>query len=155
MGEGPERGLHTASLLSISVASVRAGISVRPHDYSGGSGPHHTGRHHSTLVSRTLDVITAHTIEGAGVWYVDDLNACSNRRTYVEDMGRVDDEVRTLLGPESMAAEKDKSSRRLDMIGWLIDLDAQLVTISDRNFNKALHAFFSFDIVEPVTLHQV
>ena len=46
------------------------------------------------VVSRTLDVITAHTIEGAGVWYVDDLNACSNRRAYVEDIGRIDDEVR-------------------------------------------------------------
>jgi hypothetical protein len=44
-------------------------------------------------------------------------------------MSRVDDEVRTLLGSESVAAEKDKSGRRLDMIGWLIDLDAQLVTI--------------------------
>jgi hypothetical protein len=41
------------------------------------------------------------------------------------------------------------------MIGWLIDLDAQLVTISDKNFNKTLHAFFSFNIVKPVTLHQV
>jgi hypothetical protein len=51
-----------------------------------------------------------------------------------------------------MAAEKDKSGRQMDMIGWLIDLDAQL---SDRNFNKTLHAFFSFDIVEAVTLHQV
>ena len=74
---------------------------------------------------------------------------------FATDMSRVDDEVRTLLGPESMAAEKEKSGRRLDMIGWLIDLDAPLVTISDRNFNKTLHAFFSFDIVEPVTLHQV
>jgi len=45
-----------------------------------------------------------------------------------------------------MAADKDKSDRQLDMIGWLIDLDAQLVTISDRNFHKTLHAFFSFDI---------
>jgi hypothetical protein len=103
------------------------------------------------MVSRTLDVITEHTIEGAGVWYVDDLNACSNRRTYVKDITRVDDEVRTLLGPESMAAEKDKSG----WIGWLIDLDVQLVTISDRNFNKTLHTFFSFNIVDPVTLHQV
>ena len=70
-------------------------------------------------------------------------------------MSRVDEEVRTLLGPVSVAAEKDKSGRQLDMIGWLIDLDAQLVTISDRNFNKTLHAFFSFNIVDPVTLHQV
>ena len=70
-------------------------------------------------------------------------------------MSRVDEEVHTLLGPESVAAEKDKSGRQLDMIGWLIDLDAQLVTISDRNFNKTLHAFFSFNIVDSVTLHQV
>jgi hypothetical protein len=47
------------------------------------------------MVSRTLDVITEYTIEGAGVWYVDDLNACSNRRTYVKDMSRVDDDLRT------------------------------------------------------------
>jgi len=33
---------------------------------------------------------------------VDELNACSNRRTYVEDKRRVDDEVRTLLDQESM-----------------------------------------------------
>ena len=107
------------------------------------------------VVSRTLDVITSDTIEGAGLWYVDDLNAYSNRRTYETDMSRVDVEVRTLLGPSSVAAEKDKSGRQLDMIGWLIDLDTQLVTISDKNLNKTLHAFFSFNVVEPITLHQV
>jgi len=107
------------------------------------------------VVSRTLEVITEHTIDGAGLWYVDDLNGCSNRRTYESDMNRVDDEVRTLLGPGSVAADKDKSGRQLDMIGWLIDLDAQLVTISDRNFDKTVHAFFSFNINEPITLHQV
>ena len=70
-------------------------------------------------------------------------------------MSRVDDEVRTLLGPGSVAVDKDKSGRQLDMIGWLIDLDAQLVTISDRYFDKTVHAFFSFNINEPITLHQV
>ena len=69
-------------------------------------------------------------------------------------MSRVDEEVRTLLGLGSVAAEKDKSGRRLDMIGWLIDLDEQLVTISSRNFDKTLHAFFSFNIDESITLHQ-
>ena len=41
------------------------------------------------------------------------------------------------------------------MIGWLIDLDEQLVTISDRNFDKTVHAFFCFNVNEPITLHQV
>jgi len=107
------------------------------------------------VVSRTLEVITEHTIDGAGLWYVDVLNGCSNRRTYESDMSRVDDEVRTLLGPGSVAAVKDKSGRQLDMIGWFIDLDAQLVTISDRYFDKTVHAFFIFNINEPITLHQV
>ena len=70
------------------------------------------------VISRTLDVITDHTIEGAGIWYVDDLNACSNRRTVESDMSRVDDEVRTLLGPVSVVAEKDKSGRQLASI-WM------------------------------------
>ena len=54
------------------------------------------------VVSRTLDVITRNTIAGAGVWYVDDLNACSRHDTYESDMLAVDVEVRTLLGPESI-----------------------------------------------------
>ena len=33
---------------------------------------------------------------------MDELNACSNRRTYAEDKRRVDDEVHTLVGQESM-----------------------------------------------------
>jgi hypothetical protein len=107
------------------------------------------------VVSRTLDVITKDTIAGAGLWYVDDLHACSNRRTYEKDMSRVAVEVRTLLDPSSVAAERDKSGRQLDMIGWLIDLDTQLVTISDKNFARTLHAFFSFNVVEPITVHQV
>jgi hypothetical protein len=33
--------------------------------------------------------------------------------------------------------------------------NAPLVTISDRNFDKTVHAFFSFNINEPITLQQV
>ena len=88
MGEGPERGLYTASL------GLACGLTtICPCGNFGWVGTPYA----FNVVSRTLDVITAHTIEGAGVWFVVDLNACSNRRTYVEDMGRIDDEVRTLL----------------------------------------------------------
>ena len=105
--------------------------------------------HTSSLLS-ALDVITEHTIDDAEVLYVDDLNVCSNRRIFASDMSRVDDEVRTLLGPSSVAADKDKSGRRLDMMGWLIDLDAQqLVTIFDWSFDKTVYAFLSFNVDEP------
>jgi hypothetical protein len=139
-GKGLEECLHTAALPSITVAIVRLGVGVRTDDY---------------LPLWQLRVGRYPVCFQCGLWYVDDLNECSNRRTYESDMNRVDDEVRTLLGPGSVAADKDKSGRQLDMIGWLIDLDAQLVTISDRNFDKTVHAFFSFNINEPITLHQV
>ena len=112
MGKGLEGGLHTAALPPIPVALVRPGIEVWTHHhlpvwkFRVGSDPYAFN-----VVSRTLATITVHTIEGAGVWYVDDLNACSNRRAVDSDMSRVDVEVRTLLGPGSVAAEKDKTGR--------------------------------------------
>jgi len=51
------------------------------------------------MASRTLDVITERSIEGAGLCYVDELNAWS----------QADDEV---------VAEKDKSHHHLDIINW-------------------------------------
>ena len=152
MGKRLEGCLHTAALPSITVAIVRLGVGVRTDDnlplwqlWVGRYpvcfqfGLSDSGGHYrAVLISGTS------------------MNGCSNRPTYESDMSRVDDEVRTLLGPGSVwPADKDKSGRQLDMIGWLIDLDAQLVTISDRNFDKTVHAFFSLNINEPITLHQV
>ena len=79
MGKGLEGDLHTATLPLIPVALVRPGIGVWTH-YHLPVWKFRVGTPYAfNVVSRTLDAITAHTIEGAGVWY--DLNACSNRRT--------------------------------------------------------------------------
>ena len=145
MGKGLEGCLYTAALPFITVVIVRLEVGVRTEDYL---------PLWQLWVPYAFNVVFR-TLNGAGLWYVDDLNGCSNIRTYESDMSRVDNEVRTLLGPGSVAADKNKSGRRVDMIGWFIDLDAQLVTISDRNFDKTVRAFFSFNINGPITLHQV
>ena len=48
----------------------------------------------------------------------------------------------SLLGPTAVSYTKTQSGRRLDIIGYLIDLDKGLVSIAKKNFLKALHGFF-------------
>jgi hypothetical protein len=63
--------------------------------------------------------------------------------------------IRALLGPAAVAEDKTVVGRRVDMIGWVVDLDTRLVSISRRNFLKTVHAFCSFDIDGTTTEHQV
>ena len=86
MGKGLEGCLHTAAFPFITVASVRLEVGVRTDDYL----PlwQLWVPYAFNVVFRTLDVITEHTIDGAGLWYVDDLNGCSNRRTRISGGGQ-------------------------------------------------------------------
>ena len=44
-----------------------------------------------------------------------------------------------------MAEDKWETGRRLDVIGWTIDLDSMRVSIARRNFLKIVYGFFSLD----------
>jgi hypothetical protein len=56
-----------------------------------------------------------------------------------------------LLGSKAIAEHKDEQGRRLDIIGWTIDLDRRTVTLSRKNFLKTLFCFFSVDPEVPVS----
>ena len=88
MGKGLEGCLHTAAFPFITVASVRLEVGVRTDDYLCGNFGWVGTPYAFNVVFRTLDVITEHTIDGAGLWYVDDLNGCSNRRTRISGGGQ-------------------------------------------------------------------
>jgi hypothetical protein len=87
--------------------------------------------------------------------YVDDILAVSPTATTAVDMARVDTAITGLLGPNAIARTKDEVGRRLDFIGWQVDLDAQSVTLSERNLYKTIFAFFSFDVRGKVSRKQV
>ena len=44
----------------------------------------------------------------------------------------------------------DSSNRRMDVIGYTLDLGKQVVTLSRRNFLKTLYLFFNVNTASPV-----
>ena len=82
--------------------------------------------------------------------YVDDLIGVCLRRDYTYEKGNAYKLCTTLLGPTAIAEHKTEVGRRLDAIGYTIDLDMRLVTISKKNFLKTLHGYYDVDISKPV-----
>ena len=80
--------------------------------------------------------------------YVDDIVGVSKRKELEHDLGAARRVCIELLGERAVQDEKTVSTmdrdRRVDVIGYTIDLDKQVVTISRRNlFLKAMHLLFS------------
>jgi hypothetical protein len=90
--------------------------------------------------------------------YVDDLIGCAVRREVPAAIKEAYGVSRGLLGPKAIAEDKtertDREQRRLDILGYTIDLssglDSARVTISERNRLKAAYGFFSVDFSRPV-----
>lgn len=107
------------------------------------------------VISRLLQCVANAKLRGGGLWYVDDCIGAAKRTDVTRDMSVMRDYSRELLGPTAIAQDKEKRGRRLDALGWCIDLDSELVTMSRRNFLKTVHAFFSFDVSGKVSRRQM
>lgn len=60
-----------------------------------------------------------------------------------------------LLGPRAVAADKWDHGRYLDILGWHINLDTQLVSIAKRNFLKVVCGFFHPGITSTATVAEL
>lgn len=60
-----------------------------------------------------------------------------------------------LLGPNAVADKKTEYGRRLEIIGYTIDLDSGLVTIARKNFLKAFYVFFEADLEGRFSLREL
>lgn len=107
------------------------------------------------VVTRCLRAIVRSVIRGHADMYVDDLMAISRRSDLTSDMAAADSSIRALLGPHAVAPSKDESGRTLDWIGWSIDLDTRLVSLSHRNYLRTVYAFFFVDVTAPISLNHV
>ena len=88
--------------------------------------------------------------------YVDDIVGVSRRTELEHDLGAARRVCTELLGKHALQDEKtvfttDKY-RRLDVIGYTIDLDKQVVTIFQRNFLKTMYLLFSLDTDRAVSV---
>ena len=102
------------------------------------------------VVTRALIFEFSKMTKGAAKMYVDDLIGVCLRRDLVSEQAAAHSLITKLLGEGAVAEHKTEHGRRLDVIGYTIDLDSRLVTISRKNFLKTLHGYYSVDLTKPV-----
>jgi hypothetical protein len=107
------------------------------------------------VITRLVEALSHQVIQGKCRWYVDDCCGCSRKKDRPHDMAAAIAVVRALLGSDAIAISKNDWGRRLEFIGWIIDLDKRLVTISHHGFLKTVHAFFSVDVDAKIYKHEV
>ena len=104
------------------------------------------------VVSRALLFELRSLLAGMILIYVDDLMGVCWKKDLQSELSIARLICTSLLGPTAVSDTKTQSGRRLDIIGYLIDLDKGLVSIARKNFLKALYGFFSVNIEGTVPL---
>ena len=109
------------------------------------------------VITRILSVEINRRLRGIGdnVAYVDDIIAVCLTRTLDECKEQAIYVIKTLLGDDAHAVDKDEDGRALECIGWWIDLDKCLLTLSRRNFLKVFYGFYVIDTSSPVSLREM
>ena len=110
------------------------------------------------VVTRALKHEMGLRAPGRSEMYVDDLIGGAARGKVQSAINGAYKCSRDPLGPDAIAEDKtertSESQRRLDVLGYTIDLsdglDNARVTISERNQLKAAYGFFSVDFSKPV-----
>jgi hypothetical protein len=111
--------------------------------------------HAFQVLTRVLQALCRHIISGLCYWYVDDLMAVSRMTLYINDSELVDSNVQQLLGQGSIAKAKSQAGRHLEFLGWDFDLDTRTITLCSRNMNKFVHALFSFNPEDKVSISHI
>ena len=102
------------------------------------------------VVTRALVWEFRQVVSGSCVMYVDDACGVSLKKDVAADVAKVSDICRTLFRAECIESSKTEMGRRIDFIGYTIDLDLLRVSVTERNFLKALYGFFTVDLRDRV-----
>ena len=101
------------------------------------------------VVTRALVFELCRILRGMVLMYVDDIMGISLRRDLASDLTTTKQLVLRLLGSKAFADDKTfhttVSNRRLEKIGYTIDLGKQLVTIARHNWMKTFYGFIVVD----------
>jgi hypothetical protein len=97
------------------------------------------------VLQREYEVVLA----DESIIYSDDTIGCCHADNLEHDVAKARKAQTNLLGPNCVdlnpETTKYRTSRDLEVIGWRINLDTKLVSMSARNGNKCLYAFFMVD----------
>ena len=75
--------------------------------------------------------------------FVDEIMGVCLRKDLPHEMNTAKTICTDLLGPNAVADNKTKSGRRLDLIGYVIDLDNKLLSIARKNFLNTVYGFYT------------
>ena len=84
--------------------------------------------------------------------YVDDIIGIGFEKDITADLALTKNICTTLLGSCAVADDKTEVGRRLDVIGYIVDLDTGRVLISKKNFLTALNGFLNADTTARINL---
>ena len=108
------------------------------------------------VITRAIIFELGRILLGMALMYIDDIVGISKRSELQHDLDAARGVCTTLLGKHAVQDDKtlfttDKE-RRLAVIGYTIDLEKQVVTMSRRNLLKNMYLFFSTDTDRAVTV---
>ena len=103
-------------------------------------------------ITRAIKWELSHSLRSSIEMYVDDIIGVCFEEDLAEDLVRARGVCTDLLGSSAVADDKTEWGRRLDIIGFTVDLDLMSVTISRKNFLNTLYGFMSIDLEAPISL---
>lgn len=98
------------------------------------------------VVTRALQFELDETLRGRVLIYCDDVCGVTLRKYAMDDKRLTRQSIRSLLGPDAVEEDKYRMDRRVEWIGYDVDLDARLFTLTERNFRKTLWRFCQGDV---------
>ena len=98
------------------------------------------------VITRAVAWELRHRLTSASIMYVDDIIGVGLEKDISADLAAAKVICTDLLGPTAVADDKTEAGRRIDVIGYTIDLDTQRILIARKNHLTALHGFCSVDV---------
>jgi hypothetical protein len=97
------------------------------------------------VINRALVHEIRHAIKGDIIMYSDDILIVTQKKHLEHDSSITDQTCTNLMGPDSIETTKSEAGRILSFIGYDIDLDMELITISERNVLRTMYGFLTVD----------
>ena len=108
------------------------------------------------VVTRAIVFEAKLVTEGEVEMYVDDGMGCAEDSVVRSDMGKFDDICCQLFNnPQAVQRSKDACGKREVFIGYVIDLNTGMVSVSEKNLLRALWHFACCDLEGRVSVKEM
>jgi hypothetical protein len=107
------------------------------------------------VVTRALDFEIKKVFRGRSKWYVDDLMAVCLPAHLEFNKGAATKICTGLLGSKAVAQRKTEVAKRLVFIGYAVDVETGMVSLSEKNLLRMVYGFFTVDLKRKVPVRVV